>query len=114
VIIILARGRGTDLGEPLPVEVSDVVAGVEQLANALDLSDADRGLQVREPVVEAEAVVLHLGHVRRTTLVALAPHPLRNLALGGDQDPALAGGHLLVRIEGERRDVPGSADPPAH
>ena len=39
--------------------------------------------------------------------------PLRHLLAGGHQDPALPRGHLLVRVEGEGRDVPGGADPPA-
>ena len=58
--LVLAGGRGAELREPLPVERRHVVARVQQLIEPLDLRDPDRRLQVGEPVVEADAVVLHL------------------------------------------------------
>ena len=80
-VVVLAGGGGAQLGEPLAVERSDVVARVEHLVEALELGDADRGMEVGEPVVEAEAVVLHLVHVRGPALVALAAHGLGDLAV---------------------------------
>src|SRR6478672_9057994 len=110
VIDLLPGGGGTELGEPLPVERRDIVPGVEQLIQALDLCDADRGLQVGEPVVEPHAVVLDLAVVRGSALVALARDAFRDLLVRRDQDAALSRGHLLVRVEGEDRDVAGGPD----
>jgi hypothetical protein len=55
--------------------------------------------------------MLHLAHVGGPALVALAAHGLRDFAVRSDQDPALPRGHLLVGVEGERRDVPVHSDP---
>ena len=108
--LVLAGGRGAELCEPLPVEGRHVVARVQQLIEPLHLRDPDRRLQVGEPIVEPDAVVLHLPVVRSAALVALAGNPLRDLLVGRDQDAALPRRHLLVRVEGEDRDVARRAD----
>ena len=58
--------------EALRVGGGDRRAPRQQLVEALELGDADRGLDVGEPVVEAEPVVVHDLHARRPALVALA------------------------------------------
>src|ERR687892_2610268 len=115
MVLVLAGGLGAELSEPLPIASRDVVAGVEQLVQALDLGDSDRRLQVREAIVEPETVVIHLTIVlRRAALVAFARYPLRDLLVRRDEHASLAGRHLLVRVEGEDRDVPRCPDLAAH
>ncbi len=60
VVVLLAGGLGAELGEALAVEGRDFLPGIQQLPEPLDLGDADRGLKVAEPVVEADPVVLDL------------------------------------------------------
>ena len=71
------------------------------VVEALELGDAERGLEVGEPVVEAEPVVVHEVHVRRPALVALAARALGGGRAAGDEHAALPRRHLLVRVEGE-------------
>ena len=61
---------------------------------------------VGQPVVEAEPVVVEPVHVRRAALVALGVHPHLVLGRAMREHPALAGGHLLVGVEAERRRWP--------
>ena len=76
----LDRPRGAaELGEPLAVEGRDGLARVEHLVQPLELRDPDRRVQVGEPVVEPEAIVLEPVHVRRPALVALAVDVLGDL-----------------------------------
>ena len=66
-------------------------------------ADPERGAEVVEAVVVAEANVLEPGAVVAAALVAQALEQAPVLLGVGDDDAALAGGHLLVRIEGEDR-----------
>jgi len=77
VSVVLPGRRRAELGQPLAVERGDIVAGIQQLVEPLDLGDADRGLQVGEAIVEADAVVLDRAAVLgRAAVVALARHPI--------------------------------------
>ena len=50
------------------------------------------------------------AHVGGAALVALAAQPRRTRRPGRDDHPALAGGHLLVGVEGEGGEVAAAAD----
>ena len=82
-------------------------------SSALELRDPDRRLDLGEPVVEAEPVVVDPAHVRRPALVALAAQRRRGLGSGDGDHAPLARGQLLVGVEGEGREVAARADLPA-
>src|SRR5262249_12145301 len=81
----------------------DAAARREDAVELLELADPDRGADVVEPVVEAEPRVVEPAAPVRPALVAEggeeAPLVFR---MGGDH-AALAGRHLLVRVEGAHR-----------
>ena len=58
-------------------------AALEQRVELLDLGDADRGGDVGEPVVEAEAAVVEPAHVGGAALVALAAQARRRSSASG-------------------------------
>ncbi len=94
---LLRQRRPVPAGHPRPRG--------EHLVEALELGEPDRGRHVREPVVEAEAIVVEPAHVRRAALVALGVDPLLVLGRAHGEHPALAGRELLVGVEAERRRV---------
>src|SRR5207244_5154983 len=70
-----------------------------------ELRDSEGTGQVRHAVVEAEPVVVEPAHVGRAALVALAVDALLVGVGRAHDDPALPGGELLVRVEGEDGEV---------
>ena len=64
-----------DARQPLGVERGHRRARGEHLVQVRQLGDAERAGQVRQPVVEAQPVVVEPAHVRRAALVALGVHP---------------------------------------
>src|SRR5436309_9549094 len=67
-----------------------------------ELREADRGRDFRHPIVETHEDVLVL---RRLAVMPEEPGPLRDAVVVGDDHAALAGRHVLRRVEGEARRV---------
>jgi hypothetical protein len=111
---VLARERqpalGDEAGQGVPIPRRNARAVGEHRVEALELDQPERAREVRQAVVEAEAVVIEPAHVRRAALVALGVDLL--LVLGGAErdHAALARGQLLVGVEAERRRVAAPAD----
>src|SRR4051794_27870943 len=109
----LARGGDAEpvaAVERLRVPGGDAPAVGQHPVEPLELLDADRAGDVGQAVVEAEAVVIQPAHVGRAALVALGIDALLRRGVVADDDAALAGRHLLVRVEGEDRRVSAGAD----
>ena len=64
--------QALDAGQRLAVQRRHARAGGQHLVEALELGQPERAGDVREPVVEAEPVVVEPAHVGRAALVALA------------------------------------------
>ena len=105
-------GRPTpgDVGEQLAVARRDGRALREDLVDSLELRHADRGRHLVEAVVVAEPVVLEPLAVVRATLVRERLQARLQVDVVGRDHAALARGDLLVRVEGEDREVPVRAD----
>ena len=105
-----AGARAVEGGEALAVGASRAGARLEHRVEALELGDSERGLDVAHAVVEAESVVVDPAHVGRAALVSLAAKPRRGLGVGDRDHAALSSRQLLVRVEGEGREVAARAD----
>ncbi len=90
-----------DAGEQLAVARRRGLAKREDRVELLDLAEPERGPDVVDPVVEAEAGVVEPAAAVGAALVAQADERAPGLLVVRRHDPALAGRHLLVRIEGE-------------
>src|SRR5204862_4710682 len=91
--------------QELRVARGDLAPAREDAVELLELSDAERGRDVVEAVVVAEASVLQPARRLEAPLVAQRDEQLVLLARSGDDGAALAGRDLLVRVERERRRV---------
>src|SRR2546422_756958 len=67
-----------------------------------ELHEADRGRDFRHPIIETDEDVLVL---RRLAVMPEEPGPLRDAVVVGDDHAALAGRHVLRRVEREARGV---------
>src|SRR5581483_3441558 len=86
----------------------------EDLVEPLDLADPERGRDVAQAVVEAEAHMLEPAPGLGPALVSERAHQVPLLLGVGDHHPAFAGRELLVRVEGEdARGTAGSDGRPA-
>ena len=85
----------------------------EHLVEPRQLREPERARELREPVVEAEPIVVEPAHVRAAPLVALGVDQLLERRSASVTMPALAGRELLVRVEAEDARMPASADRPA-
>ena len=103
-------GRGgAERLQRLCVELRDPCPLGNERIRALDLCDPERGLEIRDPVVEAQPLVGEPAHLG-APLIPLAPHERSDIPIRRDRHAALAGHELLVWIEAEDRDVAARAD----
>lgn len=94
-------GDGIDVAEALGVPGSDLGASGEDIVQPGDLAATEGGAHLVEAVVVPEADVIHPGSGVVASLIGEASKDLGVRVVVGDDDTALAGGHLLVGIEGE-------------
>ena len=79
---------GTERRQALPVPAGHACAVGEHLVEPLELGDAERRLDVGQPVVETDPLVRHDLHPRRAALVALAAgHRRGRLGVPGTSMP---------------------------
>ena len=102
-----------DAGEQLAVARRRRLAQREDRVELLDLAEPERGADVVDPVVEAEPGVVEPAAAVGAALVAEADEGAPGLLVVRRHDPALAGRHLLVRVEGEDGVDAVRADDPA-
>ena len=101
-VVGVRRLDAVDVREQLAVALSRSRAQSQDLVELLELDDADRGLQVREAVVESEAYVMEPAALVRAALVAKTLQELPLLLGVRRHHPALARRDLLVGVEAER------------
>ncbi len=70
------------------------------------LGQTQRRAHLVQAVVVAQVGVLQPGVTGRAALVAQGAHEICRLLVIGDDHPALAGGDLLVRVEGKHTVIP--------
>ncbi len=105
--------------ERVVVALGDGAAPGQQSVELLQLLDADSGLQIGHPVVEAELAILlehdafrlmaRQGRDARGVGPQL-PRPLRDVAIVGRQHTAFTRRNRLSRVKAEAGDVAGGAD----
>jgi hypothetical protein len=100
-----------ELREQLAVQRRDPGTAGQHLVEAVQLRESDRTGDVRQAIVEAEAVVVEPAHVRGAALVSLGVDPLLQRRVGHRDHAPLARGQLLVGVEAEHRRVPARAHP---
>ena len=76
----------------------------------VELGQRDRALQLGQPVVEGEEVVIRIGIAVAPRLVDEQPHAPGELGIVGDDDAALAGGDVLALLQAEAADGAEGAD----
>lgn len=86
--------------EALHVPVGDAAAGFEDFVEALDLYDAECGVDLGEAVVESEAGVGEPVHAVAALVAEGAAHR-GEVGVVGDDHAAFAGGDLFVGVEAE-------------
>ena len=96
------KRREVQRGDPRPI--------VQHRVQMRELRDPERACEIRQPVVEAEPVVIEPAHVRRAALVSLGVDPHLDRGIPGRDHPALAGRQLLVGVEAEHRRVASRTD----
>ncbi len=112
-MVDVVRARELNAGEPAEqfgVAAGNAGAQREDLVELFELADPDRSVNVIEPVVEAESRMLEPAAVIGAPLIAERAQQSPRLFGVRRDHPALAGGDLLVRIEGERRVDPVRTD----
>ena len=110
----LVHGRdAVDLGHVGLVPTGDAIAVGEHVVEPFQLRDADRRMNIGEPVVEAQARMHQPGAVVRAPLVDQALQMPGKVAVVGQDDPAFGRCHLLVGVEREDRRVPERAIRPS-
>ena len=100
-------------GEQLAVSGRRSLAQRQDRVELLELADPERRADVVDAVVVAEPRVIEPAAAVGATLVAHADEPAPGFLVVRRDHPALAGRHLLVRIEGEHRVDAVRADPAA-
>src|SRR5262249_23522446 len=101
-----------DVGEPRRVPIGDPGPTCQDLIEAVDLRHPERGAQLVETVVVAEASVREPAVEHVAALIAQAAEERVPSLLGRDDHAALAGRDLLVGVEGEHAGLPQAADRP--
>ena len=99
-------------GQALAIPGSHAVAFGAQLLQAGELHGAQGGGHLVQAVVVAEVGVLQPGIADGAALVAQGAHEIGGGGIICDDNPALAGGDLLVGVEGEYAEIangPGRA-----
>jgi hypothetical protein len=111
------RGGGSDEGDldpfhllqPLVIPSGHLLPFGQQLLDAGQLGQAQGGAHLIHPVVVAQAGVAQPPILGIPPLIAQGPEKGLPARPAGDDHPPLAGGHLLVGVEGEDRGVPEGA-----
>ena len=111
--VVRQRQLDVEAGEQLGVARGDLAPRVEDAVELLELPDPERRRDVVEPVVEAEPAVLEPARRLEPALVAQRDEQLVLLGRAGRDRAALAGRHLLVRVEGPDRRMAVRAERPA-
>ena len=108
--VVRERRLGVDAVQQLAVSRRHLPARDENRVEPFELRDPERGRDVVEAVVVAQAAVQEPGARFEPSLIPERHEHLMLFPRGGRHRPALAGRDLLVRIEGEHGRVPVRAD----
>ena len=90
-----------DVCEQLGIACRDLTASGQDPVELLELTHPDRRADAVDPIVEPEPCMVEPAAAVGTALIAQALEELPRLLRRRRYDPALTGGDLLVRVEGQ-------------